>query len=246
MGGNLKTSRSHQQSAQRLHFGCLTFVPGKIKMGTHISKEKKRHTCACNMVSYNDRNEKANLIHNSMRFVLFFKEDSQIFKTFGKILSEYIFFSLRSTGNRSTSGGDTLVRFRSLLVHGQAIPVVACGGWIQMMQRHHRYAGASCADNAKLPNENLPRHIFRRQFSFELRLPTLGDAVESNQKKKVHIDGEFHASRVPTKKKNPHLVQPISFHPCPHGSICVCRCCCCFIFLLYSCFDNSPLRPLRT
>jgi hypothetical protein len=73
MGGNLKTSRSHQQSAQRLHFGCLTFVPGKIKMGTHISKEKKRHTCACNMVSYNDRNEKANLIHNSMRFVLFFK-----------------------------------------------------------------------------------------------------------------------------------------------------------------------------
>jgi hypothetical protein len=26
----------------------------------------------------------------------------------------------------------------------------------------------------------------------------------------------------------------------------VCRCCCCFIFLLYSCFDNSPLRPLRT
>jgi hypothetical protein len=176
----------------------------------------------------------------------FLKEDSQIFKTFGKILCEYIFFSLRSTGNRSTSGGDTLVRFRSLLVHGQAIPVVACGGWIQMMQRHHRYAGASCADNAKLPNENLPRHIFRRQFSFELRLPTLGDAVESNQKKKVHIDGEFHASRVPTKKKNPHLVQPISFHPCPHGSICVCRCCCCFIFLLYSCFDNSPLRPLRT
>jgi hypothetical protein len=89
------------------------------------------------------------------------------------------------------------------LVHGQAIPVVACGGWIQMMQRHHRYAGASCADNAKLPNENLPRHILRRQFSFELRLPTLGNAVESNQKKKVHIDGEFHASEFPRKKKSP-------------------------------------------